>query len=194
MIIKDLGVIEEPSGRRQHRVIAKCDKCGNESNTRLERAKEKYICKSCMLKERNTTHGLSSHPLKNVHNSMKQRCNNKKQLMYYRYGGRGIKVCDEWLKFENFYEWAIKNGYKEGLSIDRIDNDGEYSPKNCRWITIEENISRNAKLSKDNTCEIINMYKNRSNKVKDIASKFNIDISRIYQILQDKKIERGRYV
>ena len=56
--------------------------------------------------------------------------------MYY--GGRGIKVCDKWLSYPAFYEWAIKNGYQENLSIDRIDVNGDYCPDNCRWATMKE--------------------------------------------------------
>lgn len=66
---------------------------------------------------------------------MMQRCKNKNDI---HYGGRGITVCQEWLNFENFYNWSINNGYKIGLTIDRINNDGNYEPKNCRWTTRKE--------------------------------------------------------
>ena len=71
---------------------------------------------------------------------MKSRCNNPNRPKYPRYGGRGIKVCDEWNNdFMSFYTWAIDNGYSDDLQIDRIDNDGNYCPDNCRWVTLQEN-------------------------------------------------------
>ena len=71
--------------------------------------------------------------------TMKQRCNNPNDKNYHNYGGRGIKVCNEWLKdFSNFYNWAISNGYQEGLSIERKDVNGDYCPENCCWITMKE--------------------------------------------------------
>ena len=121
----------------------KCD-CGNEKivkTTDLVRG----VVKSCgclakqALIERCVTHGKTKHPLYSKWHTMKSRCNNSNNASYERYGGRGIKVCDEWENsFQAFYEWAMANGYKEGLSIDRIDNDGNYEPANCRWVTQEE--------------------------------------------------------
>lgn len=71
---------------------------------------------------------------------MKARCYQESSKYYNNYGGRGIKVCDEWLaSFVNFYNWSINNGWKEGLQIDRVDNDGNYEPDNCQWITNKEN-------------------------------------------------------
>lgn len=84
---------------------------------------------------------------------MKTRCQNSKSKEYDRYGGRGITVCEEWKNdFMSFYNWAIANGYQEGLTIDRKDNDGNYEPSNCRWITRKEqmnNCSRNHLITID---------------------------------------------
>lgn len=89
-----------------------------------------------------TKHGLHRHKLYQVHASMLQRCKNPNSCRWKYYGGKGVKVCDEWKDFMTFYSWAISSGYKEGLSIDRVDSEGDYEPNNCRWITLQENTRR----------------------------------------------------
>jgi len=71
----------------------------------------------------------------NIWRHMKRRCYAPEEKHYDIYGGKGITICDDWLKYENFREWSINNGYEESLSIDRIKNDKNYEPRNCRWVS-----------------------------------------------------------
>lgn len=104
----------------------------------------------------------------NIWRTMKQRCYNKNNSKYKNYGARGINICNEWLNdFMNFYNWAMDNGYREDLSIDRINVDGNYEPSNCRWATPKQQ-SRNMTTNINYTindeahclsewCEILNL-------------------------------------
>ena len=85
-----------------------------------------------------TRHGLSAHPLNAIWNGMKERCNNPNADNYKWYGALGVKVCEEWLEFMPFYEWAIVNNWHDGLTVDRIDYSKDYSPDNCRLITMKQ--------------------------------------------------------
>lgn len=89
----------------------------------------------------NTKHGLSHTRLHRIWSNMKTRCYNRKSDNYRWYGAKNIEVCDEWLNsFEAFYNWAMANGYRDDLEIDRIDNTKDYKPSNCKWVTrIEQN-------------------------------------------------------
>lgn len=85
------------------------------------------------------THGKSKTKIYQRWSSMKTRCYCKSDTNYSHYGGRGITMCDEWKSnFMSFYQWAIENGYKEDLTIERIENNGRYEPSNCKWITMKE--------------------------------------------------------
>lgn len=109
---------------------------------------------------------------------MKERCYNQESISYYNYGKRGIKVCDEWKNnFMSFYNWAIANGYREDLTIDRINIDKNYEPNNCRWITWKEqcNNKRN---------NIIIEYNGEKNTVAYFIKKYNLGEFAIYKRLK----------
>jgi hypothetical protein len=93
------------------------------------------------------THGLRAHRLYRIHVHIKERCYKPNTKHYEHYGGRGITMCSEWLNdFVCFYNWAYANGYQDNLTIDRRNNDGNYEPSNCRWITQQEQM-----LNRSNT-------------------------------------------
>lgn len=89
-----------------------------------------------------TIHGMSYTRLYEVWHGMKQRCGNKSDYHFKNWGSRGIKVCSQWHDFNIFKEWALSNGYHDNLTIDRIDNDGDYKPSNCQWLTRSENTKK----------------------------------------------------
>ena len=86
----------------------------------------------------NYKHGMTKTRLHLIWSNMKTRCLNTKDPHYKWYGARGIKICPEWLDFIPFKEWALSSGYNDKLTLDRINNDGDYCPNNCRWATIQE--------------------------------------------------------
>jgi len=126
--------------------LCKCD-CGG---TCIREGKNLISTSSCGCQKtkqlsyagsKRTKHGDSKTSLYKRWTGMLQRCENPNNSAYGNYGGRGISVCDEWHDYIVFKEWALANGYKKGLSIDRIDNDGNYGPDNCRWTTYAVQLS-----------------------------------------------------
>lgn len=133
-LLQDLGM-QKPTTKSKYLArfgIYKCI-CGNEFKTKIANANDGHT-KSCgCLKKK---HNLCGQSIYNVYMTMKARCYNKKSPKYKGWGARGITICSQWLiDFTSFYNWALNNGYKQGLSIDRINNDGNYEPSNCRWTT-----------------------------------------------------------
>lgn len=132
-----------------------CD-CGNTKNVRGNDIRSGKI-QSCgclkkqMVIDKNTSHGLSETREYEIWAGIKKRCYNPKFKQYKNYGGRGIKVCDKWHGFKGFWE-DMQEGYSDNLTIDRINNNGDYEKSNCRWATMKQqmNNKRNNRLIKFN--------------------------------------------
>lgn len=140
-----LTVIElaiDEAGKKK-KWLCRCE-CGNEaivssSNLRSGHTKSCIQCGYKTMRIQQVKHGCSNKPIYYVWNTMLSRCERPNAKSFPDYGGRGIKVCDEWHDAATFISWALKNGYAPGMEIDRIDVDGDYCPKNCRFIPRLEN-------------------------------------------------------
>lgn len=150
-----------PCGRRRRMVVVTQCECGIISIARLDGLRGGVVSCGCAQRRSaaelgrkrsgsNATgykHGGKGSPLYGVWSGMLGRCRNPNATGYANYGGRGISVCDQWLNFSTFREWAESSGYVAGeVELDRIDNDGNYEPSNCRWATAKEN-TRNTRMT-----------------------------------------------
>lgn len=128
--------------------------------------------------------------LYNIWGNIKQRCYNKKNKDYRRYGLRGIDICSEWHNYIHFKRWSLANGYLDNLEIDRINNDIGYSPENCQWITRAENTAKSnrlrRKLSNKDVIKLKHLYTVKNFSQYKLAKIFNLSQSNISNILSGK--------
>lgn len=115
---------------------------------------------------------------------MKGRCLNKNNPKYHRYGGRGIAIYPDWLEFKNFLDWALKNGWQEGYSIDRIDNDGNYCPENCQWISLSDN-SRKKRTTKISNKQAAEIRKRKNEDWYELAKEYGCSHGNIWFIMHN---------
>lgn len=173
------------SGSNKHRFatwLCRCD-CSREIivSTNSLNTKHYVTCGRCIC-ERTSSGDKKVESWQSIYRGMKDRCYNKKSKDYQKYGGRGISICEEWLRsIQAFKEWSENSGYARGLTIDRINNDGNYCPENCRWAT--PSVQANNKST--NHIMIIDGVKMN---VTECANKYGINRSLLYHRLNDKKM------
>lgn len=154
--------------------LCRCD-CGLEKNIIGKNLKKGSVIGCGCFRGKKSTHGMSNSPIYSIWSGMKKRCYLKSDISYKNYGGRGIKVCKRWMKFENFYA-DMKDDYKSGLTLDRIDNSKGYLPGNCRWVDgyIQANNRRN---------NVILNYEGRKQTLSQWAREKGIKASTLYMRL-----------
>lgn len=163
--------------------------CGNKKVIRSDSLKDGNV-KSCgclNFENGTVTHNMSKTKIYHVWATMKNRCKNSNDKNFHHYGGRGITYCDEWEKFELFYEWAVDNGYKEGLTLERVDVNGDYEPINCIWITHAE--QQNNK--RDN---VLITYRNKTQNIAQWARELGITFNLLYGRLQKYNMDLNKVI
>lgn len=169
IIINEVEPSVTPSGNKYRRFMCKCE-CGNEKSILLGHLRSGKI-KSCGCLN-GEQHGLGNTKLYGVWRGIINRCYLKSSNRWLNYGGRGIFMCDKWRNsFLSFYNWSVKNGYKEGLQIDRKNNDGNYDPNNCRYVTPVVN-------SKNKSNNTVLIYHGEKVKLVDLVDNATLSVAK----------------
>lgn len=144
--------------------------------------------KSCGCNQNLIDHGETNTRLYKIWKGIKQRCLNSKCNIYKNYGGRGITICEEWLEFTPFRDWALNNGYAKNLTIDRKDNDGNYEPNNCQWEIFLNNRrkQRRTKLTLEIANKIRIKYNSGYYTQKILAKEYDVSVCTINAIINFK--------
>lgn len=183
--IKTTKTIKATNGKFVEYALYKCVKCGTlkEANVSIRKYIKTELCIQCSRSNNgllNTKHGLSTTRLNSILHGMKIRCYSENHKQYKDYGGKGVSICDEWKHdITNFYNWAMKNGYEDNLTIDRIDSSGNYEPLNCQWVTHLINNQKTHLRIKINEENIIKTERLKKTKVKDISRILGVSTSTI---------------
>lgn len=168
------------NGKPKRRWICLCD-CGNitqvcTSDLNSGHTTSCGCVKKNVLGDATRKHGMVGTRIYRIYRGMIARCYNKNHPHYDNWGGRGIKICEEWLGehgFEKFYEWSMKNGYAKNLTIDRIDNDGDYCLENCRWTTLTVQANNTRK-------NIYITYNGKTQSLSDWCRELGLEYNMIY--------------
>jgi hypothetical protein len=184
----------------KYTVEAVCSSCGGQRTVDKYHVKSPYVCRPCSARRTGLRTWAANTPFKIQHGgkdsrlyriwcAMKQRCLNQRNPSYKNYGGRGIFISDQWrTNFGAFQDWALANGYADGLEIDRINNNGPYASDNCRWTTKKQN-TRNRRVVRlsEVEAEAIKYQVANGMAQKHVAALFNVSPQTVNYIVKGKQ-------